>query len=155
MRRVLFIAFTVATSMCFSQPMTTNSPPEVRFPFSAYDSPAASVVCELRYYLIGHVTSIRRTNHLEVVRSNVTNLTCSIGEPLRLIQTADTNLLWDVGGFILQIVEPKDFAGQVLTVHFDGVLASGDPFKAFVPGKRYRMDVSQKDIGDTDFRGCF
>jgi hypothetical protein len=63
--------------------------------------------------------------------------------------------MWDIGGFVLQIIEPKEYAGQVLTVHSDGPLASGNPFKAFAPARRYQMDVSQKSIGDLNFRICW
>jgi hypothetical protein len=61
---------------------------------SNYDSPAVTVVCELRYYLVGHVTSFSPTNRLQVVRNDCTNLICSISEPLALLQRADTNVLW-------------------------------------------------------------
>jgi hypothetical protein len=95
------------------------------------------------------------TNQLKVIGNAGTNLTCSIAEPLRLLQRADTNLLWEIGGFVFQIVEPKEYAGRILTAHFDGPLASGDPFKAFAPGRQYRMDVSQKFIGKTGFVMCY
>jgi hypothetical protein len=140
---------------CTSQRAASTIPPERRtVALSNYDSPTVTVVCELRYYLVGHVTSISPTNRLQIVCNDGTNLACSISEPLALLQRADTNVLWEIGGFVLQIVEPREYAGQVLTAHFDGPLASGDPFKAFAFGRRYKMDVSQKFIGGTNFGVC-
>ena len=157
MRNAFTIALTlgfVSVSGCVGQ-TNTIAPERRTVALSDYDSPTVSVVCELRYYLVGHVTSLTPTNRLQILRNVGTNLICSIAEPLRLVQTAETNLLWEIGGFIFQIIEPQEHAGQVLTAHFDGPLASGDPFKAFAPARRYRMDVSQKFIGTTNFGMCY
>jgi hypothetical protein len=156
MRHVFTIALAFGFASVGGCVQTASIAPERRtVALSNYDSPAVSVVCELRYYLVGHVTSLAPTNGLQVVRNVGTNLICSVAEPLRLIQRADTNLLWEIGGFVFQIVEPQEYAGQVLTAHFDGPLASGDPFKAFAPARRYRIDVSQKFIGRTNFGICY
>lgn len=77
----------------------------------------------------------------------------AIGKTPRHRTQAGTS--WEIGGFVFQILEPKEHAGKVLTAHFDGPLASGDPFKAFAPGRRYKMDVPAKWIGDTSFGLCY
>lgn len=140
---------------CANQPKPAPPLESRTVALSNYDSPTVTVVCELRYYLVGHVTSISPTNRLQVVRNDRTNLTCSISEPLSLPRRADTNLTWEIGGFVLQIIDPAQYAGEILTAHFDGPLASGDPFKAFAFGRRYQMGVSQKFIGGTNFGLCY
>jgi hypothetical protein len=72
----------------------------------------------------------------------------------QLIKTADTNLLWDVYGIVLQILDPPPYAGQVLTMHHDGVLGSGDPFRWWVLGQKYEFKVERKNIGRFDFGMC-
>jgi len=72
----------------------------------------------------------------------------------QLIKTADTNLVGDVYGIVLQIVEPPQYAGQVLTMHHDGVLASGDPFRWWVVGKKYEFEVEREYIGRFNFGLC-
>lgn len=145
--------------MC--QPAATDLPPEkvsIGLQSTYGSNPPVTpktVICELRYYLVGWATATTAPKGLETVSNERTNLSCSIAEPLRLIKQADTNLTFQISGFVFQIIEPEEYAGQVLTSHFDGPLASGDPFKAFTFGKRYQMVVAPKWIGDTHFRGCY
>ena len=74
--------------------------------------------------------------------------------PLQLLKTADTNLMWEVYGIVLEVVRPQEHAGQVVCMHHDGVLASGDPFRMFEIGKRYQFDVRHEDIGRFQFGIC-
>lgn len=147
---VLFVCLVGCASLRPATPM-----PLERRAVALSDSPIVTVVCELRYYLVGHVTSLSPTNRLQVVRNDGTNLICTISEPLSLLRRADTNLVWEIGGFVLQIVAPAEYAGQILTAHFDGIPASGDPFRAFAFDRRYQMDVSRKFIGGTNFGLCY
>lgn len=127
-------------------------PPERRTLAPTYeDSATVTVVGELRYYVVGGAA--RPT--VQVLQNDGRSLTCSVSEPFRLLRQVDTNLTFEVRGFVLQIVEPAQYAGQVLTAHFDGLLASGDPFKAFALGRRYQMDVAHEFIGGTDFALCY
>jgi hypothetical protein len=122
--------------------------------------PRLDVVCEFRYYVIQPdlsehpgVGAVPPSVH--VVAQSRDTLRCSISEPWRLLSHPDTNLVYDVPGFVLQVIAPKNYVGKILTAHFDGPLASGDPFKAFAPGKRYRLNVPQDAPGNPEFRLCF
>lgn len=122
--------------------------------------PRLDVVCEFRYYVIQpdlseHPGVGAVPPSVDVVTQTRDTLRCSISEPWRLLSRPDTNLVYDVRGFVLQVIAPENAAGKILTAHFDGPLASGDPFKAFAPGKRYRLNVPQDALGNAAFRLCF
>jgi hypothetical protein len=61
---------------------------------------------------------------------------------------------WSIAGFIFQVVAPKEYRGQYITAHHDGLLASGDPTEIALPGKDYRLRIHKKRIGAKDFRIC-
>lgn len=136
-----------------------SSPPPVqverRTPALGGGGSLISVICEFRYYLVGHATIESAPNGLEIIKKDKGSLTCAVAKPLVLLKTPVAGSAYDVGGFVMQIIEPADYAGEILTLHFDGPLASGDPFEAFAPGKRYQMDVSDRFIGDLHFRICY
>lgn len=75
-------------------------------------------------------------------------------EEQRLIKMADTNLVNEVYGIVLKVVEPLRYSGQVLTMHHDGVLGSGDPFCRWQIGQRYEFEISPRHIGQFDFKTC-
>ena len=70
-----------------------------------------------------------------------------------LKKTEQKNLA--VTGFVWEIVLPQEHQGKALSSHFDGALASGDPFRAFSFKKTYAITAPEKAIGDTNFRLCF
>ena len=111
------------------------SPPERRS-ISLSLPPYAEVVCELRAYRVGNLTYTERD--FEVLKKG-----------------SERDLRWEVSGFLWEIISPPQFAGKPLSSHFDGPIASGDPFKEFAFGKRYLMKVSEKFIGDDKFPLCY
>ena len=66
---------------------------------------SVTVICKPTHYVIGYFGQ----------------------EYQQLIKTADTNLLSEVYGIVLKVLAPPQYAGQVLTMHHDGVLATGNP----------------------------
>jgi hypothetical protein len=112
----------------------------------------ATVIFKLRYYLSG---SQSETNRVRVIQNYRTNLVCWVDEPGRLFQTTNGLSPWDVSGFVFQIVEPPEYAGQVFSAHFDGPLASGDPFMGFSFGKRYQINLAKERLGNLDFSLCY
>jgi hypothetical protein len=111
------------------------NPPERRW-ISLSMPPYTEVVCELRAYRIGDRTYAK-------------------AEFETLKEGSDRDLRWEVSGFLWEIVSPERFAGKALSSHFDGPLASGDPFESFAFGKRYVMKVSERFIGDDRFPLCY
>jgi hypothetical protein len=61
---------------------------------------------------------------------------------------------WGVAGFVFEVVAPKEYRGEYITAHHDGVLASGDPTKIAEPGKEYLMRIDKKRIGEKGFGLC-
>ena len=108
-----------------------------------------NVVCELRYY---HSGPFKKSL---VIHNYSTNVLCSVAKPERLWKSTNGLSAWDVSGFILQVVEPPRYAGQVLTAHFEGPVASGDPFRAFTFAKRYQLEVAEEILGSLDFTLCY
>lgn len=95
-----------------------------------------TVVCRPRYYVVGGIPSD------------------DSDEPCTLLRKPDPKQVWDVTGIVLEVVEPAEYAGQVLTMHHDGYLASGDAFKEWEVGKRYRFKVPRSSIGTFNFALC-
>lgn len=112
-----------------------------------------TVTCQLRYYLVGPLSKARAT--FRVARQDKKSLICSVDEPARLLTNADANVVGELSGFVFQICRPSEHEGKILTAHFDGPLASGDPFKAFEFGKSYEMDVPIQFIGKDGFSICY
>ena len=128
-------------------------------PSATLSGESASVVCELRYYVVVPPDNEQPTIYpcppVRVVKNDRKTLTCSLPEPYQLLRLADTNLAFHVRGFVLQITAPPAYTGKILIVHFDGPLASGDPFKAFAFAKRYQFELSPAFIGNAAFRLCY
>src|SRR5262249_9464039 len=61
------------------------------------------VTCEPRYYVVGWFG----------------------GDEFTLVRHPDTNQVWEVYAIVLSVTAPAEHAGKVLTMHHDGVLASG------------------------------
>lgn len=72
----------------------------------------------------------------------------------RLLPKADEKLMWEVDGIVLEVAEPKECKGKILTMHHDSVLASGNPFKLFETGKWYQFEVYRNGLGKFDFGPC-
>jgi hypothetical protein len=60
-----------------------------------------------------------------------------------------------VTGMKFTVVEPERFRGRILTMAYDGMLASGDPIYQFYFGHRYIMKVSESRIGLDDYADLF
>jgi hypothetical protein len=84
-----------------------------------------TVTWELRYYVIG--AKDRKAD-------------------LRLLVVPDAAYRAQVDGFLMEVVEPKHYAGKVFMAHFDGA-GGADPFAFYHLGKRYTEDVPEKAIG--------
>jgi hypothetical protein len=91
-----------------------------------------AVVCQTKYYVVGLAED----------------------EDLELFQRPDPKRAWDVNGIVLEVVRPPEYAGQIITMHHDSYLASGDPFRLWPAGKRYEFRVSKSCIGHFDFALC-
>src|SRR5262249_16051677 len=84
-----------------------------------------SVGCEPKFYVVG-------------VPSN---------EDLELFKKADPKRMWEVTGIVLGVIRPPEYAGRIITMHHDGVLASGDPYRLWEVGKRYEFKIDRSAIG--------
>src|SRR5437867_2002594 len=96
----------IALSGCAS-----SGPPERRSVSLSWE-PHVDIVCELRAYRIDSRIYDRR-------------------EFEAMSKATAQDLRYHVRGFLWVIVSPRQFAGKALSSHFDGPLASGDPFEAF------------------------
>jgi len=114
-----------------------------------FAGPKIAVTCELRYYVLGQ---LKEPSSLSVIAKDGKD-TDRADAPTGLLQEPDHDLAWAVGGFVLRIIEPPDYAGQTLTAHWDH--DSPDPFKACAPGKRYLVDVPPSLINDTRYKLCW
>src|ERR687885_45441 len=68
-------------------------------PAPAADDDVVTVVCETKYYVVGI------PGHGD----------------LQLLTEADPKRMWDVSGFVLEVVRPPEHAGRIITMHHDGV----------------------------------
>jgi hypothetical protein len=75
-------------------------------------------------------------------------------EELHLFTKADPKRMWQVDGFILEVVKPPEYAGQIISMHHDGVLASGNPYTLWEIGRRYEFRILKEDIGRLSFGPC-
>ncbi|HEY3320267.1 MAG TPA: hypothetical protein VGP72_07370 [Planctomycetota bacterium] len=57
-------------------------------------------------------------------------------------------------GMIFVITQPPEHAGKAFSMHHDGLQASGDAYKMYKPGKRYRMAVNAAEIGELRYHDC-
>jgi hypothetical protein len=73
---------------------------------------------------------------------------------MELFKEADPKRMWKVDGFILEVIRPSEYAGQIIGMHHDGVLASGNPYKLWPVGQRYEFKTSRSLIGKLSFGPC-
>jgi hypothetical protein len=138
--RLLSLACVVSSVLfgCSTQTPSPHSDPVHDLSGRPRSTETVTVVCELDYYVTGG-------------RSR--------GDSCRLIKKPEDPQSFreqaSVSGFVLAIVEPAEYAGKVLTMHHDGLIPAGDPYKLFEVGKRYRLDdVPLLWIGSFGFEGC-
>jgi hypothetical protein len=109
-----------------------DPPPDAAGPATADEDAVVTVIAETKYYVVGIPGE----------------------ENLELLQSADPKRAWDVTGFVLEVVRPPEYAGKIITMHHDGFLASGDPFRLWEASKRYEFRISKSSIGRFDFGPC-
>jgi hypothetical protein len=110
------------------------------------------VRCELRYY-IAHFwpEGASQSLALQVVENRGTNLVCTVPRSFRLAKSNAECL--DFAGWVLQVMEPAEYAGQLVTaVQYD---YPPSPFDVFRFGRRYDAAVPKNIIGDLNFRVRF
>jgi hypothetical protein len=93
-----------------------------------------TVTWELRYYVVGDLPLLR-------------------ADSLRFLKgpgPADTGR---VAGFVMEVIEPPEYSGKVLTAHFDGA-GFTDGFQFYTMGKRYTEEVPRSAIGQFHFGIC-
>jgi hypothetical protein len=73
---------------------------------------------------------------------------------IRLNSEADPKREWYIDGFVLTVVSPVKLEGQILCMHHDGVLASGNPYEVFTKGRRYEINVPKSSLGQFTFVLC-
>jgi hypothetical protein len=91
-----------------------------------------TVVAEPRYYVSGAIGD---------------------GE-LHLFKEADPKRMWEVDGFLFEVIKPPEYAGQIIGMHHDGVLASGNPYTLWEVGRRYEFGIEKELIGQLSFGPC-
>ena len=91
-----------------------------------------TVVAEPRYYVTGAISD---------------------GE-MHLFKEADPKRMWQVDGFIFEVIKPPEYAGRIIGMHHDGVLASGNPYTLWEVGRRYEFGIEKELIGKLSFGPC-
>jgi hypothetical protein len=99
-------------------------------------SPHSDIVCELAAFRVGNAT---------YDRDQFATLFARGGRDFRR----------SVTGMRFTVLEPERFRGRILTMAYDGVLASGDPIYQFYFGHRYVMKISESRIGLDDYADMF
>jgi hypothetical protein len=98
----------------------------------ARDEDAVTVVAKPKYYVSGAIGN---------------------GQ-MQLFREPDPKRMWEVDGFIFEITRPPEYAGQVIGMHHDGVLASGNPYTLWEIGRSYEFGISKEYIGKLSFGPC-
>jgi hypothetical protein len=91
-----------------------------------------TVVAEPRYYVTGAITD---------------------GE-MHLFKEADPKRMREVDGFLFEVIQPPEYAGRIIGMHHDGVLASGNPYTLWEVGRRYEFGIEKELIGQLSFAPC-
>jgi hypothetical protein len=91
-----------------------------------------TVVAETKYYVSGVVDT----------------------EEMAFFKEADPKRMWKVDGFLMEVVRPPEYAGQIIGMHHDGVLASGNPYKLWPVGQRYEFKIARSLLGKLSFGPC-
>lgn len=95
-------------------------------------APNIDVVCVLAEYRIGRAT-------------------CDQAQFDTFLAAGVKDFRRSVTGFKFTVTEPERFRGKILTMSYDGMLASGDPLYHFYFGHRYVIKVSESRIGLDDY----
>jgi hypothetical protein len=93
-----------------------------------------TVTWELRYYVVGDFPLQR-------------------SDSLLFLKGPDAEHTGGVVGFVMEIVEPAEYAGRVLAAHFDTALLT-DGFQFYTMGRRYTEEVPRSAIGQLRFGIC-
>lgn len=75
-------------------------------------------------------------------------------DEMQLFNEADPKRMWKVDGLILHVITPPEYAGQIIGMHHDGVLASGNPYTLWEVGRRYELRMEKENIGKLSFGPC-
>ncbi len=121
MRTVILSAALLGLAGCATPHQTTPGPVSGERRFGR----DITVAWELRYYVIG-----ARSPHAGLV----------------LLSAPDEVRKTQVDGFLMEIVEPPQYAGQILMAHFDAA-GVADPFVFYKLGRRYTEQVPEQAIG--------
>jgi len=117
--------------VCLASLIAANSGEPAKEGPSRIDEPV-TVVAETKYYVSGSIDP----------------------DGMELFKEADPKRMWKVDGFILEVIRPSEYAGQIIGMHHDGVLASGNPYKLWPVGQRYEFKTSRSLIGKLSFGPC-
>ncbi len=104
-----------------------------------------ALTCQLRFVVAASPGTDLRALRLVVAENLGTNLVCSVPSSFRLSSSSPG---WDSVGWVLQIEEPSEFVGQLLTA----VQAGHPPADIFRFGRFYEVRVPEDLIGDLSFR---
>ena len=99
---------------------------------SQREEESVTVVAEPKFYVIG----VLRADEME------------------LFKKPDRERMLEVDGFIFEVIRPPEYAGRIIGMHHDGVLASGNPYALWVIGRRYEFKIPKNNIGQLSFRPC-
>src|SRR5262249_51526794 len=82
-------------------------------------------------------------------------VTGAVGDDeMQLFKEADPKRMWKVDGFIFEVIQPPEYAGRIIGMHHDGVLASGNPYTLWELGRRYEFKIPRENIGKLSFGPC-
>jgi uncharacterized protein (TIGR03067 family) len=76
------------------------------------------------------------------------------GDEMQLFKQPDPKRMWEVDGFIFEVIRPPEYAGQIIGMHHDGVLASGNPYTLWQVGRRYAFGITKENLGQLSFGPC-
>jgi uncharacterized protein YceK len=105
-----------------------NNLPPVGTEFGEPYATNVVVIWKLKHYVVGWVTSSQA------------------GEQAQFLNEPNDDYRWKVDGFVMEIVEPPKYAGQIIGAHFDGS-GTTDPYSFYKMGVRYKEDVPKSAIG--------
>jgi hypothetical protein len=114
------------------------------------EAPDAVVTCGLRFYVVNDYPAVDSPRLiLKVEYSSETNLACSVPQSYKLIH--DGEALRDLTGWVLQVTEPPEYAGQLVTALRDDWWSAA----MFRFGRLYVVALPREMIGTHDFRVRF
>ena len=90
------------------------------------------VVCEPIYYAMGMIG----------------------GDYVQLRKAPDDHSASEISWIILRVVKPDIYAGKIISIHHDGMLASGDARRIFCMDRMYAFSISTRWFGQIDYSLC-